>query len=361
MATCKAAVFVGANKPLAIQEFPIPALEDGATLVRMEMAAVCGTDVHAAHYAASPFPVIFGHENVGVIAEMNGGPTHDVLGQPLQPGDRIIFRSAACGKCFNCSVGESCQHSRPYGMMRCDEPPHLRGGFGQYLYLDPDPWILRVPDEMSTERALLSVVGNHTLLNGIERIGGVDPGATVVVQGAGPIGMGALIQAKVAGAGRVIVIGAPSSRLELARAMGADETIDIGELREPAARVERVRELTGGRGADLVMECSGGSTAFQEGLEMARYAGKFLVVGQWTDYGPQPINPSLVTRKSLRLNGVFSGAPRHIIRSLQVMQSAVRYPVERLITHRFPLDRVNDGFAAHERLEAMIPVILPNQ
>ena len=196
MATCRAAVFVGPNKPLAVQEFPIPTLEPGATLVRMEMAAVCGTDVHAAHHPASPFPVIFGHENIGVIAEMNGGPTQDVLGHSLRPGDRIIFRSAACGKCFNCSAGESCQHSRPYGMMPCDEPPHLRGGFGQYLYLDPNPWILRVPDEMSTERALLSVVGNHTLLNGIERIGGVDPGSAVAIQGAGPIGMGALIDRK---------------------------------------------------------------------------------------------------------------------------------------------------------------------
>lgn len=361
MATCKAAVFVGPNRPLELQEFPVPTLEPGATLVRMEMAAVCGTDVHAWRHPDSPAPVIFGHENIGVIAEMNGGPTVDALGQPLRPGDRIIFRSAACGKCFTCSIGESCQHSRPYGMIRSDTPPHLRGGFGQYLYLDPDPWILRVPDDLSTERALLAVVGNHTLINGIERIGGVNPGDTVVVQGCGPIGMGALVQSRVAGAARIIVVGAPATRLALARTMGADDTIDLADFPEPAARVARTLELTGGRGADLVMECSGGATAFQEGLEMVRYAGRFLVVGQWTDYGPMPINPSLVTRKALRLSGVFSGAPRHIIRSVQVMRSAVKAPVEQLITHYYSLDQVNEGFAAHERLEAMIPVVLPNR
>jgi threonine dehydrogenase-like Zn-dependent dehydrogenase len=360
MATCKAAVFVGAGKPLEVQDFPVPTLEPGATLIKMEMAAICGTDVHAAHLPESPAPVIFGHENVGSIAEMNGGPTRDVLGETLKVGDRVIFRSAPCGKCFNCAQGEACSNSRSYGMALCDSPPHLRGGFGQYLYLDPNPWLLKVPDDMPTERALLAVVGNHTLMNGLERVGGINAGDTVVIQGSGPIGMGALNQSRFQGAGRVIVLGAPDTRLALAGEMGADETVSIETYRDPAARVQRVLELTGGRGADVVIECSGAATAFQEGMEMCRYGGKFLVVGQWTDYGPQPINPSMVTRKSLRINGVFSGAPRHIIRSLQAMHRGMRYPVEKLITHRLPLVRINEGFAAHERLEAMIPVVLPN-
>lgn len=360
MRTCKAAVFVGANRPLEIQEFPIPDLEPGATLIKMEMAAICGTDAHAAHLPESPAPVIFGHENIGSIAEMNGGPTRDVLGQLLAPGDRVIFRSAPCGKCFNCAQGEACSNVKSFGMARCDTPPHLRGGFGQYVYLDPNPWLLRIPDDMSTDRALLAVVGNHTLLNGLDRIGGFNPGDTVVVQGSGPIGMGAVIQTRFQGAGRVIVIGAPANRLALATEMGADEVLSIQDHPDPAERVQRIIDLTGGRGADLVIECSGGATAFQEGLEMVRYGGKFLVVGQWTDYGPMPINPSLVTRKSLLVSGVFSSAPRHMIRSLQIMHRGTPYPVEKLITHRLPLERVNEGFAAHERLEAMIPVILPN-
>ena len=360
MAKCKAAVFVGAGKPLEIQEFPIPDLEPGAVLVKMDMAGVCATDVHNRHNPACPHPMIFGHENIGVIDRLGAGIKTDVLGHPIREGDRIIFRSTPCGRCFNCSIGENCQVVKNYGFIPADKPPHLRGGFGQYLYLDPIPWLLRIPDRMSNDRALMSVIGNHTVLNGIERIGGIGLSDTVVVQGSGPIGMGALTQARVAGANKVIVIGAPPSRLELAREMGADETIDIEEYREPQQRVAKVRELTEGRGADVVIECSGGDTAFQEGLEMVRVAGKYLVVGQLSDHGPLPITPSLITRKVIRLNGVISSKPHHIIRTVQMMDRVVKYPVEKLITHRFPLNDVNDAFKSHETWEAMVAVVLPN-
>ncbi len=362
MATCKAAVFVEVGEPLEIQEFPIPNVEPGGVLVKMDMAAVCATDVHNRYSPTCPRPMIFGHENIGVIDRLGKGVEKDVLGQPLKEGDRVIFRSTPCGRCFNCSIGENCQVVKNYGFITSDQPPHLRGGFGQYLYLDPSPWLLRIPDTMSNDRALMSVIGNHTVLNGIERIGGISLSDTVVVQGSGPIGMGALTQAKAAGANRVIVIGAPASRLELAREIGADDTIDIDEYRDPKQRVAKVKELTGGRGPDVVIECSGGNTAFQEGLEMVRVAGKFLVVGQLRDHGPQPppITPFLITRKVLRLNGVISSKPHHIIRTVQMMNRVVKYPVEKLITHRFPLSDVNGAFESHETLEAMVAVVLPN-
>ncbi|MBI2911058.1 MAG: zinc-binding dehydrogenase [Chloroflexi bacterium] len=360
MATCKAAVFVGAGRPLEVQEFPVLDVVPGSALVEMRMAAVCGTDVHAWHNPAAPHPVIFGHENVGVIAGLGRGIESDVLGQPLKEGDRIIFRSTPCGRCDNCAIGVRCRNNENYGFIPADRPPYLRGGFGQYLYLDADPWILRVPDSMTTERALLAVIGCHTVMHGVERIGGLSVGHTVVVQGSGPIGMGALTVARISGASRVIVIGAPAARLALARELGADETVDLADYAEPAARVARVQELTGGRGADFVVECSGGDTAVQEGLQMARMGGKYLVVGQFTDYGPKAINPSLVVRKSLLLSGVYGSTARHIIRSVEAMSSVVTAPVEKLITHQYPLERVNEAFHAHETLEAMVAVLLPN-
>ena len=359
--TAKAAVFVGAGKPLEIQEFPIPAIEPGAALVSMDMAAICGTDAHAIHLESTPHPVIFGHENIGILAGLSSEVTQDVLGNSLREGDRVIFRAAPCGQCKGCVLGSRCRNSPSYGFLPSDEPPHLRGGFGQYLYLDPGPWILRIPDDMSSERALLSVVGNHTALHGVEKIGGFTLSDTVVVQGSGPIGIGAQTQAKLAGAERVIMIGAPANRLALAKEMGADETIDITQIREPEARVARVMELTGGEGADMVIECSGAPSAFQEGLEMVAQGGKYLVIGQWTDYGPRPINPSLVTRKGIRVEGVISAKPSHIVRSVQAMHTMVKYPVEKLITHQYPLADINKGFETHESLEAMVAVIRPNQ
>ena len=360
MTTCKAAVFVGANKPLEVQEFPVLPMEPGGALVQMQMAAICGTDVHAWHLDATPAPMIFGHENVGVIAEIAPEISTDVLGEPVRPSDRVIFRDAPCGRCFRCAVGESCQNTRSYGTTLCNEPPYLRGGFGQYIQLSATPWLLRVPDDVSNERALLSVIGNHTALNGVDRIGGVNLGDTVVVQGSGPIGMGVLNQVLLGGAGRVIVVGAPESRLELARELGASETVDITEWNTPEARIERVRELTDGRGGDLIVEASGGLTAFREGLEMVRFGGRYLVIGQWTDYGLLEANPALLTRKVIRVQGVFSAGPRHIIRSLQAMRTMVDRPVEKLITHKYALEDVNEGFEVHESLEAMVAVILPN-
>jgi L-iditol 2-dehydrogenase len=362
MDTSKAAVFVEPLKPLEIQEFPIPEVEPGAVLVQMQMAAVCGSDIHKWHDSSAKGPMIFGHENVGSVAQMGRGPVTDALGRLLKEGDRVVFRAAPCGRCPNCTQGLTCSVNLLYGYIPSDTPPYIRGGFSQYIYLDPSPWVLKVPDEMSTERALLAVIGNHTNLLGLEKIGGINTADTVVVQGAGPIGMGGLVQAKISGAAHVIVIGGPAGRLELAKEIGADETVNIDDYPTPEARIDRIRELTGSIGPDVIIECSGAPTAVQEGLEMVRRGGKYLVLGQATDYGVQPISPHLITRKAVRVEGAIAGVTpfSYIVRSVEAMNSIVPYPVEKLITHRYALEDINDAFKAHETYEAMIPVVLPN-
>jgi threonine dehydrogenase-like Zn-dependent dehydrogenase len=360
--TCKAAVFMGAQKPLEIQEFPVPEVEPGAVLLQMQMAAVCGTDVHAWHNPDAPFPAIFGHENIGIIAQMGRGVTLDALGRPVKEGDRVLFSGTPCGHCYYCTISMPlfCETYGKYGLEPMSDPPVLNGGFAQYVYLKPTPWLLRIPDDVSSERALMSLIGNQTTMNAIERAGGIRVGETVVVQGSGPVGMGALNQAKLSGASLVVVVGAPANRLELAKEMGADMTVDIADFPEPGARVQRVLELVGDKGADVVVEASGGKTAFQEGLEMVRMSGKYVVVGQYTDYGPLPVNPALIVRKSLYVTGVVASTPQTAIRSLESMSTAVKYPVEKLITHHYPLEDVNEAFRAHDAMEAMIPVLLPN-
>ena len=265
MEKSKAAVFVGMEKPLEVREFEVAPVTADTALVRMQMAAVCGSDVHYWHLPTTPAPAIMGHENVGVLAALGKNVTKDVLGQPLKEGDRVLFKRSNCGRCPGCVLGENCKVNPPYGLRPKFEPPYLKGGFSQYVYLDPNPWLLKVPEDLSTERALISNIGNHTLLRGIEKIGGVALADTVVVQGSGPIGMGAIIQTSIAGAGRIILVGAPANRLELGVEMGAGLTIDLADYPTPEARVARVQELTGGQGADMVIECSGGRTAVQEG------------------------------------------------------------------------------------------------
>ena len=363
METSKAAVFVGPLKPLEIRDFAVPEVGPGAVLVQMQMAAVCGSDIHRWHNPDAKGPMILGHENVGVVAQMCAGVTTDAMGQALKEGDRIVFRAAPCGRCYECTVGLTCRATPSYGMVSSEEFPHITGGFSEYLYLEPHPWVLRIPDDMSDERAMLAVVGNHTVLLGLEKMDGIRTGDTVVIQGSGPIGMGALIQTRLMGAGRIVVVGAPANRLRLAAEMGADDTVDLADYPSPESRVERVKELVGPGGADVVIECAGATTSVQEGLEMARRGAKYLVIGQTTDRGAQSINPFLIARKGLRIEGVIANnAPfGYIARSVTTMNQIVRYPVEKLITHRFALPQINDAFKTHESYDCMISVVLPNE
>lgn len=362
MLTSKAAVFVEVGKPFEIRELPVSDPEPGGALVAMEMAGICGSDVHCSKMKSTAVPVIFGHENIGVLAKLTKGIRKDVLGNPLREGDRVLFRAAPCGRCYGCALGENCNDTYQYGYIPLGNPVVLTGGFSQYVHIHPArPWLLRVPDDMSTERALVSVIGNHTMHRGIQRMGGIQLSDTVVVQGSGPMGIGALIQSKIAGAERVIMIGAPAYRLELAGEMGADEVLSLADYPEPAARVAKILELTGGRGADVVIEAAGSKSAVQEALEMARPAGSCLLVGSYYNFGHMSVNPSYLVSKALRVFGVSGGAPEGIIRSMRAMHSIVPYPVEKLITHRHPLEEVNDAFHAHETLEAMIAVLTPNK
>jgi threonine dehydrogenase-like Zn-dependent dehydrogenase len=360
MLTSKAAVFVEPGKPLEIRELPVLDPEPGGALVAMEMAAVCGSDVHSAKMDTTVRPVIFGHENIGVLSKLTKGLEKDALGHKLSEGDRVLFRAAPCGRCHGCALGENCNNGYQYGYLPLEEGGVLTGGFSQYLHIHPArPWVLRVPDDMSTERAIVSVIGNHTVGRAIQKMGGIGLADTVVVQGTGPIGMGALIQSKIGGAGRVIVIGGPANRLDLATEMGADELVSLADHPTPESRVERIMELTGGKGGDVVIEAAGARTAAEEALQMTRAAGRVLLIGSFYDFG-YTLNPSLLVSKALQVYGVVGGAPEAIIRSMQAMHQIVPYPVEKLITHRYPLDDVNEAFHVHETLEAMIAVLTPN-
>ncbi len=360
MTTSKAAVFVGAGKPLEVQEFPVPDPPPGGAIVKMSMAAVCGTDVHNLHIDTTPHPMIFGHENVATLAMAGQGLDKDVLGQPLREGDRVLFRSAPCGKCRSCAMAENCEERMMYGMRPFTEPPHITGGFSQYVYLEPTRrWILKIPDDVTSERALISVTGNPTYWRGIQRMGGIGLADTVVVQGSGPMGMAGLVQAKTAGAGRVIMIGAPSHRLEMALELGASETLDLQDFPTPEARVQRIQDITNGRGADVVIECAGTSPSFRRGW---RWSAPWPVSVGWLSHG---LWRGAHQSSSYRAEGAAGNRrvrsrPGVIYPLPEAMQTMTPYPVERMVSHKYGLDQANEAFRASETLEAMVAVITPN-
>lgn len=349
-----------AARPFTLEEIAVPPLAPGAILGRMRMAGVCGTDVHILHGKVKiPTPAILGHENVAEVVAIGGEqPLHDITGVRIVPGQLITWLPKSCMRCYNCTIlGDSakCERRIGYGgWLPAAEHPYLVGGFAEYVWLLPDSDVVVIPPEIPPEAVVLGDA-LRIMVHGLERIGGLEYGDTVVIQGSGPVGLMALLLARDAGAGRVIVIGAPAARLELARSCGADETIDITTT-TPAERVQRVLALTGGRGADVVLECAGVPAAVAEGLELTRVNGRYLIVGHYGDAGTVPLNPHLINRKQLLITGAWSASNKHFLRGMALMR---KLPVAQLVTHRFGLDEVNEALLAMERQEALKPVIVP--
>jgi threonine dehydrogenase-like Zn-dependent dehydrogenase len=189
---------------------------------------------------------------------------------------------------------------------------------------------------------------------------GINWGDRVVIQGSGPVGLAALAVAKSSGASSSIVIGGPAPRLELAQVFGADHTINIEEITEPADRLAEVKRLTGGIGADAVIECVGSPSVVPEGFEMCRDSGKYLVLGHYGDAGTEPINPHVITRKQLTIYGSWGSEPRHLAQAIEFLRrEGERFPFAQLVSHRFPLDRAFEALLTTAKWSSSKSVIVP--
>jgi threonine dehydrogenase-like Zn-dependent dehydrogenase len=368
MSAAKAAVLEQFESPLILRELPLPArVPPGAALVRTEMAGICGTDVHLwKGQLPIALPVILGHETVGRLEQLGDGLERDWTGQPLKLGDRVTWNSAvSCGHCYHCAEKKQptrCPQRRAYGIgYRCDQPPHLLGGYAEFHYLHPRTTIFKLPDDLPTESVIGAGCALITAIHGIERTG-VAWRDNVVVQGAGPVGISALAVAKSAGAAQVVVVGGPKHRLAMAKQFGADSTIDIDEFGDAAARIEAVRKITGGHGADVVLECVGQPNAVPEGMEMCRDGGKYLVLGHYCDAGGVTLNPHIITRKQLQVFGSWSSEPRHLKVALEFLRAHQReFPFASLVSHRFPLMEANAALDTTARWESAKSVIVPGE
>jgi threonine dehydrogenase-like Zn-dependent dehydrogenase len=196
-------------------------------------------------------------------------------------------------------------------------------------------------------------------MHGVIEVAGITAGDTVVVQGSGPVGIASALYSHLAGASRVILVGGPPGRLELARAIGVgDVHLDIFEFPEPGDRVRLVLEETPGRrGADVVLECAGVPAAVAEGWEMARRGGTFLALGQYTDRGAVPLNPHVITRKQLRVVGSWGFAEKHYLGHIQALpRLAARFDLPRLIS-RYELEDADKALSDMGAGRVMKPVL----
>ena len=365
MSAVKAAVLTAFNQPLEMREYPaISAAGPGEALVRVEMAGICGTDVHLwLGQLKITLPVIMGHETVGVIESLGAGLARDWRGAELHVGDRVAWASSiVCGECFYCRVKRQptrCVGRKAYGISYCaDDAPHLRGGYAEKILLRAGTAIFRIPDQMPTQAVVGAGCALTTAIHGLER-GPVEWGDTVVIQGTGPVGLAALAIASQSGARKIVAIGGPPHRLELATRFGAGATVDIaaGDIAE---RRRRVFDETGPYGADVVIECVGHPEAVNEGIELCRDGGKYLVLGQYADAGNISFNPHTITRKQLQLIGSWGFEPRHVDRALTLLENPRwRELFAGQVTHRFPLERANEALETVREWRSGKTVLVP--
>jgi L-iditol 2-dehydrogenase len=360
--TVRAAVMTKPGAPLEVWELPSADLEDGAVLLETIASEVCGTDVHLHHgrLAGVPYPIIPGHVSVGRIVESRG-VSADACGEAIAVGDTVTFYDVheVCGECWHCAVvgqPNRCPRRRVYGITYSARDG-LFGGWAERIHLQPGVRIVKIPEGLTPDEVIGGGCGLFTGFGAVER-STLEMGDVVVVQGCGPVGLSATAFAHLRGAGTVITIGAPRARLDLALEFGADLVMSIEDA-DADARTDRVRELTKGRGADVVIEAAGSPQAVPQGFQLLRDGGTYVIAGHYTDVGSVEINAHLdINAKHADVRGMWGTAFRHVVRSLALVRKH-RLPFARVIGGRYGLDETNEALADVADLEVTKAIVTP--
>jgi L-iditol 2-dehydrogenase len=349
------AVLMQPGKPLELETLPTPEVEPGGVLIRNTAAAICGSDLHYwrndNNYSGPDIRRVPGHEFTGVVHTLGKGVTTDSLRRPLKEGDRVAFPFFnPCNRCYWCVRGEhhACPHRhRKSQQFTLNEYAYCDGGYAEYYYLPPGHYVFTVPDVLPDEAIPPVNCALCQVLHGIE-YADMKFGDTVVIQGAGGLGIYACAVAAEKGAGRVIAIDKQLPRLAMARNCGATDVIDMNELATPEARVQRVKDLTDGRGADVVVEVVGIAAATLEGLDMVRFNGTFVDIGNIV---PATITlpATKVITQQIKWKGLMHYNPWIMPAALDfLVRTKDKYPLSKVVSHSFPLSEVNQAFTFAE-------------
>jgi threonine dehydrogenase-like Zn-dependent dehydrogenase len=359
-----AAVMTAPHKPIEVQSLPDPKIELGGILLETIYSEVCGTDVHLHHgrLAGVPYPIIPGHVSVGRVAE-TGGSVTDINGNPIITGALVTFLDVheTCNNCWYCLVAKAstrCPSRKVYGVTYSANDG-LLGGWSETIYLKPKVKTIILPSTVPPERLIAAGCGLPTAVHAIERAA-ITLGDIVAVQGSGPVGLNVAILALISGAGAVIVIGDPPNRLEAAKGFGVDEVISVTGT-TPQQRVECVKALTNGRGADITIEATGVPAAVKEGMQMTRDGGRYVIVGQYTDAGEVSINPHLeINKKHLEIRGCWGSDFSHFYRMVQVLsRHGDKVGWERMISREYKLTEMNTALDDVEAGRVVKAVVKP--
>jgi alcohol dehydrogenase len=346
------AAVLEAPRQIVINSYDSPSIGPDEMLLKTEIAGVCGSDVKIYRGTIGkvmemrvPMPVVMGDEILGYVADAGErfSKTHGV-----KKGSRVIVEPRIpCNHCERCITGNHtfCKNIKAYGWIRCDESPHLWGSYAEYVYVPLNARIHRVPEDMPAEVAILAAVVVADGIQWIQNIGGLGIGDDVVIIGPGPQGLASTLVARNRGAGLIAVAGMTKDkvRMNFARELGADYVIDV----EKEDLQERVRELTGGSMADIVVECSGNAKAIQSSLDLVKPLGTVVHMSM-TGMEAIPLVTQKIAARQIAFKGGL-GPAGNVEAAIKLVHGIVdrkEQPLERFISHKFPLERSEEALRA---------------
>jgi len=358
----KAMVLKAFNKPLEMMEFEIPVLEAGQILIKIEVAGVCGSDIHMwkGEDPRTPLPLILGHEGIGKVADIAGSKTY-LNGGKVELGDLILWnRGVSCHKCYYCSILKEpslCENRKVYGInISCSLPPYLNGCYSEYIILSPSTDIFKVNEDIDPAILAAASCSGATAAHAFDMVK-INSGDNVVVQGPGPLGMFAVAFAKDLGASNIIVIGGSKERLKLCKTFGANHVLDRHNL-TLEQRKEFVMGVTGGRGADIVIEAVGIKGTAEEGIKLLRMGGTYLSTGYAQPAGIEKIDfYKDIVRKNIKVQGVWVSDASHTYKAMNLVLKN-KEAFGKMITHRFSLENANEAIKVMNSKEALKAVLV---
>ena len=364
--TCRAAVLTAPGR-IEIREFPIREITDDEILIKVEGCGVCGTDVH--EFRGDPMklaPLVLGHEGTGEIVRLGKNVKRDNGGKRVQLGDKIVTSISNCGKCDACLYTPSrlnlCEGLRVHGLIS-DDDTHLNGYFAEYMIVRADSTFFVVNDLSLDLRMLIEPAA--VVVHALERAkstGLLNFRSRVLVQGCGPIGLLMLAAVRASGTQHIVALDGDEGRLDMARRMGAETVINYKAHTGPDGVAKAVRDATRGFGAHFAFQCTGVPAAASSIWKYVQRGGGICEVGFFVDNGTCTINPHHdICAKEISLVGswVYTVDEYPVAYNFLRRAQGIGLPVESLITHRFPLDKIPEAFDVNIRQEGLKVAVIP--
>ena len=362
--TSKAAVLTKLEN-YDIKEYPIPEIGDDDILVKVEGCGVCGTDAH--EFKRDPFgliPVVLGHEGTGEIVKMGKNVKKDSAGKPLALGDKVvtcmIFKDNPDITMFDLNK-QNVGGADVYGLIP-DDDIHLNGWFADYIVIRGGSTVFNVSDLDLDSRILIEPCA--VLIHAVERAkttGILRFNSRVVVQGCGPIGLICIAILRTMGIENIVAVDGNEKRLEFSKLMGATKSVNFMEHKGIEALEAAVVDAFGGYHADFAFQCTGSPIAHANIYKFIRSGGGLCELGFFINGGDATINPHFdICSKEITTVGSWVYTLRDYATTFDFLKraKAIGIPLEKLITHRFPLDKINDAHITNLKQEGLKVVII---